>query len=229
MRRQMNPRQRQGMLLVMVAAVGLVGVFLLIANYVSTISRQVGPKVTVLTLTQNVAAYTPVTSSDLGQSSVPAKWAPADAIGDPSEVLGEVSQVPLSAGTELQRGMLSAPPALTPGQREIAIYVNPETGVAGQVTPGALVDLIATYQPSASQGKPSAQVVVAGAKVLNIGQLDSANGQQATVPVTLALTPEQAQEVSYADSFAAKLRLSLVAPGTVQLADPPPYTGPQTP
>jgi len=32
MRRQLNPRQRQGLLLVVVAAVGLIGVFVLVAN-----------------------------------------------------------------------------------------------------------------------------------------------------------------------------------------------------
>jgi hypothetical protein len=31
----MNPRQRQGMMLVVIAAAGLLGVFLLIADYVS--------------------------------------------------------------------------------------------------------------------------------------------------------------------------------------------------
>jgi hypothetical protein len=32
--------------------------------------------------------------------------------------------------------------------------------------------------------------------------------------VTLALTPQQVQEVAYAESFAQKVWLSLVAPGT---------------
>ena len=38
-RRQLNPRQRQGLLLVVIAPVGLLGVFLLIANYVSSVRR----------------------------------------------------------------------------------------------------------------------------------------------------------------------------------------------
>ena len=65
-RRQMNPRQRQGLLLVVLAAVGLIGVFLLVASYVSSVSKQVGPKVDVLTLVRPLSAYQPVTSADLG-------------------------------------------------------------------------------------------------------------------------------------------------------------------
>jgi pilus assembly protein CpaB len=43
------------------------------------------------------------------------------------------------------------------------------------------------------------------------------------VPVTFALTPQEVLAVSYAESFAQKVRLSLVAPGTGSTAQPAPY------
>lgn len=229
----MNPRQRQGLLLVVIAAAGLLGVFLLIANYVSTVSRQVGPKISVLRLVAPLPAYQLLSANDLGEVSVPQKWAPGNAITDPSQVIGMVSQVALPSGTELEQGMLSPHPALTPGHREIAILVDPETGVAGQVTPGALVDIVATFQGAAAgqAGKDFAEVVVPGAEVLNVATptADSASGavsssNSGAVPVTFSLTPEQVLKVSYAESFAQKVRLSIVAPNSGPAnANPPPY------
>ena len=52
----MNPRQRRAVLLLAIAALGLVGVFALVANYVSEVETQVGDKIVVLELTRPVAA-----------------------------------------------------------------------------------------------------------------------------------------------------------------------------
>jgi pilus assembly protein CpaB len=75
-------------------------------------------------------------------------------------------------------------------------------------------------------------VVVANAKVLAIGSLQRVDGpvedtsgatsyqQNQVVPVTFALSVEDSLKVAYAESFAVKLRLALVAPGTRSGADP---------
>jgi len=115
MRRQMNPRQRQGLLLVVIAAAGLIGVFVLVANYVSSVSKQVGPKVDVLTLIRPLQAYQPVSTGDLGYVALPEKWVPGTALRDASQALGQISQVPLPTGTELEQGMLTGQPTLRPG------------------------------------------------------------------------------------------------------------------
>ena len=49
----MNPRQRRAVLLLALAAAGLLGVFALVANYVSDVDTRVGPKVSVLVLTKD--------------------------------------------------------------------------------------------------------------------------------------------------------------------------------
>jgi pilus assembly protein CpaB len=223
-RRQMNPRQRQGLLLVVLAAAGLIGVFLLVANYVSSVSKQVGPKVDVLTLIRPLPAFQQVTSADLGLVALPQKWVPGTALNDPSQALGEISQVPLPQGTELQQGMLTAQPTLQPGQQEFALPVDPTTGVANQVQTGSLVDVVATFSGggrSGASGQNSARVIVSGVKVLIAGEATSASGAGV---VTLALTPLQVQQVAYAESFAQKVWLSLVAPGTTgPQTQPPPY------
>jgi pilus assembly protein CpaB len=221
------------MLLLVVAAAGLVGVFVLIAGYVSNVAKQVGPKVEIMELTSAVQPYQPITASMLGEVSVPAKWAPAGGLRSPNDAVGLVSDVALPAGTELEQGMLTTPPALQPGQREIAILVDAETGVAGLVTPGAQVDIIGTYAGNNQGSKSSSRVIVPDAKVLDVGtpttgggsasSSSQAVGSDEVVPVTFALTPQQVLAVSYAESFAQKVWLSLIAPGTGSAAQPPPY------
>jgi pilus assembly protein CpaB len=211
MRRQMNPRQRQGLLLVVIAAAGLIGVFLLVANYVSGVSKQVGPKVDVLTLVRPLQAYQQVTSADLGVVALPQKWVPGTALRDPSQALGQVSQVPLPGGTELEQGMLSGEPSLKPGEEEFALPIDQTTGVANQIQAGSVVNIVATF--AASGGRPaSARVVVSDVTVLIAGQ--TTTGSSGGGVVTLALTPQQVQEVAYTESFSQKFWLSLVAPGT---------------
>lgn len=224
-RRQLNPRQRQGVLLVVIAALGLIGVFVLIASYVSSVSRQVGPKIQVLELRAPVQPNQALSSDMLAETSLPAKWAPRNALRDPSQVAGLVAGVAMPAGTVLQQGALVAPPSLKPGQVEMAIYVDPETGDAGHVTPGSAVDVLATFQ-SQNNGvtQNSARIVVADAKVLSIGTATTQPGsssnssssavQNQVVPVTFALKPQQAQVLGYAETFAQKVRLLLVAPGS---------------
>lgn len=233
----MNPRQRQGLLLVVIAAAGLVGVFVLIASYVSNVARQVGPKTHVLELSQAVSTYEPFSSNVLREVSIPEKWAPQNALTDPVQTQGLVAASSLPAGTYLQQGMLEPPPTLTAGQREIAILVDPETGVAGQIAPGDLVDIIATFQGNGQGTRNSAQVVVPSAKILQIGTPTTGGGSTSAsssgggsavsdqvIPVTFSLTPEQVLRVSYAESFAQKVRLSLVAPGSSgQPVTPPTY------
>jgi pilus assembly protein CpaB len=221
----MNPRQRQGLLLVVLAAVGLIGVFLLVVNYVSSVSKQVGPKVDVLTLVRPLPAYQQVTSADLGLVALPEKWVPGTALSDSIQALGQISQVPLPAGTELQRGMLTGQPTIQPGQEEFAIPVDPTTGVADQVQVGSTVDVVATFSGTGRTGsgsQNSARVIVSGVKVLIAAE--STSGTSGAGVVTLALTPLQVQEVAFAESFSQKVWLSLVAPGTTgSAAQPPPY------
>jgi pilus assembly protein CpaB len=67
--------------------------------------------------------------------------------------------------------MVVTPPDLEQGQREVAILVDASTGVAGKIEPGRTVDVIAAYPGYQSGKRPNRSiVVVAGARVLNVGQ-----------------------------------------------------------
>jgi pilus assembly protein CpaB len=217
----MNPRQRRAILLLALAALGLLGVFVLVAGYVADVRQQVDPKMEVLVLSKQVRAHEGVDDNALKTMRLPRHWAPRNAITDRGELVNLVAATDLPANTVLQKGMLEAPPQLAAGQREIAIMVDAETGVAGKIHPNSVVDIIATYS-GRNDVPDQAEVVVAGARVIDVGvtvrkndgkvqQQDSE--PQAVVPVTFALTPEQDLAVTHAETFASEVRLALLRPG----------------
>lgn len=232
----MNPRQRRGVLLMAVAALGAVAVFVLVFNYVAGISRQVGPMTTSYRFTKPVSRLAPISADDIESVKLPEKWLPAAAIQSFDPTRGLVATQDIPAGALLQQGMAGAPPELKPGQLEVAIMINAETGVAGKVNVGDLVDIYATFETQSTTGATTkaltqARVVVANAPVLAIGSLQRVDApakddgtaqfeQTEVVPVTFALSREDSLKVTYAESFATKVRLALVAPGTRSKTDP---------
>jgi pilus assembly protein CpaB len=208
-------------LLLAIAAAGLLGVFALVANYVSDVDTQVGPKVSVLELVKSAKKNEAITDDMLGRKLIPRRWAPKAALTDPSQVVGLVASADLARNSVLQEGMLVSPPDLNEGEREVAILVDASTGVAGKIEPGRRVDVIAAFPAEDQSQRPNRSiVVVAGARVIAVGQprLKSGGGdaqQDPTqvVPVTFALSKRQELRVSYAQSFAQDVRLALIRPG----------------
>jgi pilus assembly protein CpaB len=219
----MNPRQRRGILLLTLAALGLLVVFVLVAGYVSDVRTEVDPKVRVLALREPAEKNKSVTDGMVKTVEMPERWAPKTALRDRARLIGQVAESDLPSGAILQEGMLGSPPELATGEREIAILVDAETGVAGKIGPDSTVDIVATYPGNSQEGtKDLAQVVVAGARIIDVGQpaLKGGNGvreQQAdpkqVVPVTFALDPAQVLRVTHAESFSQEVRLSLLRPG----------------
>jgi len=222
----MNPRQRRGVLFLVLAAVGAIAVFVAVSSYVASVRKQVKPKTTELRLTRPIAAQTPITPDMVKRVSVPEKWAPPRALHDPAAIGTQVSAVPLGAGVVLQTDMLQAPPQLQPGEVELAIMIDADTGVAGKVQPGSLVDLEATF-PGDQRSSPRAMILVPHARVISVGTPQTAVAKQFTnnqsnnnggavrpqVPVTFAVTPKQSLRVSYGESYATEVRLALVRQG----------------
>jgi pilus assembly protein CpaB len=217
-----NPRQRRAVLLLALAAAGLIGVFALVANYVSDVETQVGSKVTVLELTRPAKKNEAISDDMLVEKRVPRRWAPRAAL-DRTQIVGLVAGSDLARNSVLQEGMLISPPDLNEGEREVAILVDASTGVAGKIEPGRIVDVIAAFPADQDTKRPNRSiVVVSGARVLAVGapRLKGGNGAQEAqqdpsqvVPVTFALSKRQELRVSYAQSFAADVRLALLRPG----------------
>jgi len=232
----MNPRQRRGILLMSVAVLGAMAVFVIILNYVTGVGRQVGPMTSSYRFTKPISKLSPISADDIEKVQLPVKWLPNAAIQSFDTTRGLVATEDIPAGAMLQRGMAGPPPELKPGQLEVAIMINAETGVAGKIHSGDLVDIYGTFSSQGAntsggaQSLTQARVIVTNAPVLAIGNLQRVDAakqdgsaqfeQSEVVPVTFALNRSDSLKVTYAESFATKVRLALVAPGTRSKTDP---------
>lgn len=225
--RTMNPRQRRAVLLLGLSGLGLLGVFALVAGYVSDVRSEVDPKVRVLALAGTVEPYKTITDDMVEEIEMPERWAPETALRDRGALVGLVPTTALTEGSILQEGMLAEPPELEAGQREVAILVDAETGVAGKIGPNSVVDIIATYAAS-EEGRVRARsrIVVPGARVVEVGQPTRQGGEvqqqdpEQVVPVTFAISVRDQLKVTYAESLAQEVRLALQRPDEQERVPP---------
>ncbi|MFD0775180.1 Flp pilus assembly protein CpaB [Streptomonospora algeriensis] len=219
----MNPRQRRGILLMIVAAIGGVAVFLTVVSYVGTLNSELGSYRTALRLTQDVQPYEELTPDMVEKYDVPARFFDSETfIGDFRELSEETGRLPVSSsalrkGELLQHSMVIAAPDLQEGEREIAIMVDAETGVAGKVGRQSRVDVYATFNPGEGQPQACAYRVLTDIEILDIGDVGSTIDETTgdtndVVPVTFRLSPDQALNLTYAEAFSSSLRLAAVSP-----------------
>ncbi len=188
-------------------------VFVILTNYVRSVSSQVGPLTTVYQASAPIEAYAPLSQANLEPVQVPDRWtAPAARLELP-ELDGRRVGFRIEAGTVVSSDMLIPPSDLSSTEREVAINVDPVTGLAGRVRPGDRVDMYAVF--ATVQGLPAqVRVLVRDVRVVSIGgrqtvveTTDEGVEQNDVVPVTLALEPADALGVTYANAFAEEVRL----------------------
>ncbi|MEV6106014.1 Flp pilus assembly protein CpaB [Streptomyces sp. NPDC051940] len=219
----MNSRQRRGIILVLLSVLAALGAFVGVLSVISDVESKVGPEQTAYKLKTDVQAYEPLEPGQFERTRIPERWLPDTAVTDLSDLAGKVATTTLHKGSLLQRDMVAARPALRPGQQEIAIMIDASTGVAGKIRPGATVNIFATFQGEGDKEKSTSKLIVANAPVIDVGKLtpfqrtgdnDPRRDEGDAVPITFALSTQDAQRLAYAESFAAHVRLALVAPGS---------------
>lgn len=215
----MNPRQRRGVLFVLMSVVLAVVVFFMIASYVGNVSSQVGDVATVYRAADDLPAYTALDESNVVADEVPARWLSESARVNLEDLVGRKVGFNVVEGTLLSSDMLVPPSDLSATEREIAIEVNQVTGIASRVRPGDFVDIYAVF--SDVPGLPKqVRVLVRDVRVVSVSgsqvrvDEDAGIGQQNVVPVTLALEPDDALAVTYAAAFAEEVRLVGLPTGT---------------
>ncbi|MFF0272407.1 MULTISPECIES: Flp pilus assembly protein CpaB [unclassified Streptomyces] len=217
----MNSRQRRGVILLLLSVLCAIGAFAGVLAVISDVNSKVGPETTAYRIKDDVAPYAPLKADQFEKISMPERWLSETAVTDLRAIKGKIAVTQLKAGSLLQSDMIVEQPELRPGQQEIAIMIDAATGVAGKITAGATVNIYATFAGD-QKGEPSqSRMIVAGARVLDVGKLTpirdrsqgSARANEA-VPISFALSTLDAQRVAYAESFAEHVRLALVAPST---------------
>lgn len=230
----MNSRRRRGVILLLVSLLCATAAFAGVLALIRDVESKVGPETTAYELKQDVPAYGALREEQLTKVSVPKRWVPSTAVTDPGELRGKIAINPLRKGSLLQSDMMAEQPELKPGQQEIAIMIDAETGVAGKINPGSRVNIFATFEGDSQSGSGkrgggaglpnTSKVIVSNAEVIDVGRLTplkdggdederARQNERDGVPITFALSTADAQRVAYAESFAENVRLALVAPG----------------
>ncbi|MCQ9133887.1 MULTISPECIES: Flp pilus assembly protein CpaB [Streptomyces] len=217
----MNSRQRRGVILLLLSVVCALGAFAGVLSVMDDVKSKVGPEVAAYELRADVAPYTTLSADQFKKIEMPRRWLSGNAVTDLAAIRGKIAVTTLRKGSLLQSDMIVDQPALQPGQQEVAIMVDAATGVAGKITPGSSVNVYATFE-GAKEGDPDqSKIIVTGARVLDVGEIkalepdenDRARSATDAVPITFALSTLDAQRITYAESFAKRVRLALVAPG----------------
>ncbi|AYN39686.1 Flp pilus assembly protein CpaB [Streptomyces dangxiongensis] len=217
----MNSRQRRGVILLILSVLCALGAFAGVLSVVHDANSKVGPEVTAYRVRSEVKPYTTLDTGQFQRIRMPRRWLSDNAVTDLRGLRGKIAVTTLHPGSLLQTDMIVDRPALRPGQQEVAIMIDAATGVAGKITPGSRVNVYATFEGKKEGDPDQSKIIVTNARVLDVGQItaldpDRDKNQQPTeaVPITFALSTVDAQRVTYAESFAQRVRLALVAPGS---------------
>ncbi|MEU6286270.1 Flp pilus assembly protein CpaB [Streptomyces sp. NPDC005047] len=217
----MNSRQRRGIILLILSVLCALGAFAGVLSVVNDVKSKVGPEVAAYRLKSDVEPYTPLSEGQFEETEMPERWLSKNAVTDLDQVRGKIAVTRLKAGSLLQTDMIVDQPALRPGQQEVAIMIDAATGVAGKITPGSAVNVYATFEGEREGDPAQSKIIVTNAKVIDVGELTSLEPDENSrdreptdaVPITFALSTIDAQRITYAESFAQRVRLALVAPG----------------
>ncbi|MFC7826378.1 Flp pilus assembly protein CpaB [Streptomyces sp. NPDC057375] len=217
----MNSRQRRGIILLILSVLCALGAFAGVLSVINDVKSKVGPEVTAYRLKSDIEPYTELGAAQFEKIEMPERWLSENAVTDLSQVRGKIAVTKLEAGSLLQTDMIVDTPALRPGQQEVAIMIDAATGVAGKITPGATVNVYATFEGQREGDPDQSKIIVTNAKVIDVGELTSLEPDEDSrereptdaVPITFALSTIDAQRITYAESFARRVRLALVAPG----------------
>ena len=220
-----NPRQRRGILLLTLSALGLLGVFVLVAGYVADVRAEVDPKVEGPHPRQagregqvdhGRHGLHDGAAPRLGAEDRPARPRAADRPGRArrppgrQRAAGGHDRLAARAG---HRGVRDRDPR------------RRRDGGGGQDRPPARSSTSSRRSGGNDQEgiAPESNVVVPGARIIDVGQPELKGGnaragpgrrsRNTVVPVTFALDPREALTVTYAESFAAEVRLALLRPG----------------
>jgi pilus assembly protein CpaB len=189
----------------------------------AALARKLGPAVGVVVARQGLAPGDRVLAERVAVRRVPARYAPAGALGSPGEAVGMRVAAAIPAGAYVTAGALGAGagaaggpggPALRPGERVADLTA---AGPADLVTPGGRVDVLVTRDPAHGGPGQTAlaleDVEVLAAAPAEPGEGSGAGAGVARVRASLRVTVRQAVFLAAAQAFSREVRLLPRAPG----------------
>lgn len=195
----------------------------LAGRYRDGVEAQLGELRPVLVAREDLAGHRPLRPRELEQlvevRRVPARFAPADALSDPVQVLGRALRASLPAGAYLTGSLLRAqgPPPRRPGgpgagREAVEVEVAGAGALASSGNPvGSRFDVVATGEPIAGGGGGRTSVVARDVELLALleagGSSDSLEAAPPTWLATVAARRDEALRLIQAHNYAREIRL----------------------
>ncbi len=182
-----------------------------VAGREAALRTSLGASVGVLVTTRAVAAGQPLARAGLALRRVPARFAPAAAIGTAADVAGLRAAVAIPAGSDLTSALAADPAQLAsaalpvgPGERVAELVA---TGSAQDIVRGSRVDVLVTRETADGHGETT--LALEDAEVLRVAPAPAARGDDAGPRVALGLRVRlrDAVYLAAAQSFARELRV----------------------
>ena len=217
----MDISRRRGIALIGAALVLAALSGCLLFGYLQELENRIGQTVEVVAAGQDIPARTLITPELLTMETIPQRYFQQSYVLNPADVVGWIALVDIRGGQYLLREMLDQNAGLGPGERAVSIAVNQVTSVGGNVRPGNRVDVLVSYEDETGIG--TTVMLLQDIEVLAVSTLlptpeEGGVGPTRFLPtgelasdatVTLALTPQQAMQLTYMSNFAAEVRLMI--------------------
>jgi len=179
--------------------------------------------VPVLVAVEDIPKGTTIDEDHVSVEARPAYAIQPHALQQVAAAYGLVAVIPLYKGEQLTDAKLARPGATEalslktpPGKRAVTIGADALGGAGGMVKPGDFVDVIGIFALPGAEGQTTSvtvtllqriEVLAVGGRLSAVDEGASTAGGDNTL--TLALTPEEAQLVLFAQSARAELQLVL--------------------
>jgi Flp pilus assembly protein CpaB len=195
-------RPRSSKLLLFLSVILAIGATLVLRGHLLRLEARAaasGPGIPTLIAEVDLARGVTVGSDDVSIRSIPEAFRPPGALASVEQAAGRILEADLVAGEPLTAPRLGGgggPVAVMvpPGLRAVPI---PAPTPAGLIAPGDRVDVLATF----AAGQPHTETVVERAEVISILAPDP-GAFEAVTSVVLVVSPETAERLAYARSFA---------------------------
>jgi pilus assembly protein CpaB len=191
-------------------------------NRASAAAPTAVPTRAVVVARTDVTVGTALRSLQLDSVEWPQAYLPDGSFSTPDQIDGRVLRRPLARGEPVLEASLlpvgaaaGLPSVIGETRRAVSVKVDPVVGVAGFVTPGTRVDVIATLRRiDLNEKLPYTKLILQDVTVLAIDQKleEAKNGEPELVSVvTMEVTPKQSEELTYA-AHEGRLQLALRSP-----------------
>lgn len=172
----------------------------------------------VLVAARDLPAGRPLTAQDVEVQQMEAASAPAGAMADPQQAIGQVGARALAKGEPILLSLVapdSLAALLSPGERAVAVQVDEVVGVGGFARPGDHVDVLQFTGANRETGDTTfSQVVVRNARILTFGeatQIDTPAKGGATEATREAMQESGAEAAVQARERRLNLRSAVLA------------------